>query len=355
MGCFEELMNLYAMPRQKGRIFHLGKYRDAIERFQTYSPPSKLLDVEAEGPEEFLALYEAYAKSLGNETLQDKVIANALTDRQKNRIRMVEKFYKKSPRPLDTFSVRKLSEDFYVLGKVPNAGFLRRMLERWKYTISYSKAFQYRMSLDMTSHGLEQAFINSGNLKTLDEVNRFRRWRKKHPNIEQTIIALAFYSYRLYQASLPVLLPGYSMAAAKIIPKEVSQRILDKGFQEAIPHLKKMYDRSVYFNQAFEMASMFYTSAMIIYFGYHIMHSYDGISFLLGFELTGKETLSKLQEETFDAMKVRLEQLENWKESIRLFESREPTTEEIEKKWEEIELISDEDLKVNYAPPPSSP
>lgn len=337
----------YARPREKGRRFHLGLYREAIEKYKSLPQDIDLLKQSVEGPEEFLALYESYASRLGIESLQDKVLANELTTLQRKRIKELEKFYKKEMVPLDTFGVRTIVEKMYVLSLAPEANILGRFYERWKYTISFSKALRQRTTIDLLSSGIEEGLSKTSNLKSMSAINRFRKWRRKYPNIEQSIISMAFLSFRLFQA-LPVLLPAYTIRKAKHIPKEVVEKILKEGFQAARPQLEKIYKNSINFNRAFELASSVYTAGILMYYGYFFIRDFEGVGLMWSMDRVSEKDLDKLQQQTFDAQKIRLEQLENWKNSIMLFEGRHPTQEEIEKQWEELLEIPDKDLLVDY-------
>jgi hypothetical protein len=346
-NCFTDLMISYSRPREKGRRFHLGLYRESIERFKSLLQNTDLLGQKVDGPEDMLALYEAYASRLGIESLQDKVLANELTTLQKNRIKVLEKFYKKDKIPIDTFSVRQIVEKMYVLSLAPEANILGRFAERWKYTMSFSAALQQRATMDLVSHGIEEGLIKTANLKSMSTISRFRRWRRKYPNIEQSIISMAFLSFRLFQ-TLPVLLPAYTIRRAKNIPPEVIDKILKHGFQAARPELEKMYGFSIQFNHAFELASTVYTFGIVAYYGYFFIRDFEGVSFLWSVDRVDKKKLDELQRKTFDAQRIRLEQLENWKNGIKLFENRNPTQAEIEEHWQELLATPDENFLVDY-------
>lgn len=337
----------YARPRQSGRRFHLGLYRDAINRYQSLPQNSDLLDQVASGPEDLLAMYEVYTARLGIEPLQGQVLSNQLSDKQISRIKLLEKKFRKGKIPLDRFSVRYIVDKLYLLGISPHSNLLEQFFLRWKYTISFSEALRQRATLDLVSHGIEEALTKSSNIKSVSVINRFRRFRKRYPNVEQSIITMAFLSFRLFQ-SLPVLLPAYTLRKAKAIPKELMQKILNEGFQAAKPELKKMYKFSIEFNRAFDLACLVYTTGMLSYYGYFFLRDYQGVRYLLEIDSVDDNKLDKLQAETFDAHRIRLEQLENWKNSIVLFENRHPTQEQILEQWKELEKIPDNELRVQY-------
>jgi hypothetical protein len=127
-----------------------------------------------------------------------------------------------------------------------------------------STAFRERLQGQLLKHGLRRVLQAQGLLDETSNRARFDRWYSKNHFRVRSILAAAFTIPALLHALPPGYLPHSNHAEQVLESPAVLDKILDEGFDSALPKLKKYLDGDSRWRQRYNMIAKTYTTIALL-------------------------------------------------------------------------------------------
>ena len=127
-----------------------------------------------------------------------------------------------------------------------------------------STAFRERLQGQLLKHGLRRALQAQGLLDENSTRARFDQWYARNHFRVISILAAAFTIPAILHALPPGYLPHFNHADQVLESPAVLDKILDEGFDSALPKLKKYLDGDSRWRQRYNMVAKTYTTIALL-------------------------------------------------------------------------------------------
>ncbi len=212
-----------------------------------------------------------------------------------------------------------------------------------------NKIAQTRIDQAFINNTVTGAMIEMGIVKSGTKIENIRAKIEEYRNIQRLLISASINSAALFYLGIPVHVPKLEANSGISIPNTIIERIRKFGLASVKSELKNLYSVPGQFYLYWGAIRRSYVAAFTVFSLFILFESYPMMKYSILSKFTSEQRIEALQRETFNPTKIRIQQLENWKEAYIVFEGAEPSRGELQEQWSRLLLIPDKDFKIDFS------
>jgi len=220
---------------------------------------------------------------------------------------------------------------------------------------SYKIYLQRKVQNELLSRGILSGLKELGMIRNPQTEAMMKTWQTWARPLLRGAAFVAVNALSISLAHFPSLIPKISLLDYGAASERLLDKIEKEGFDAAYPDLKKELGYMGKFDYGWMVARNAYYLVMLMILLATLVHHPHMLIYPAQALLATKPGLQKVQDETFNPVKIRQMLFENWKLSFYDFEGRMPDpakhpedAKEWNDQWQRIQAIPDDQLKVNY-------